>query len=155
MFVPHVKEDSLPPSLLCSHCVCLPDPLCDDLITVFNACDLNGVLIASNAAIWHRDAVHLVPVKLRADLPPAPAVQIPRWHFHCQSELHFTYLWQTLRILQSNMQIRTGRLVLEPSAAVGLLPPAAIMYLKYICASSRRCFICDKVSRSGSVQLSF
>lgn len=48
----------------------LPDPLGDanDLITVTlcTAWDLNGVLIASNAAIWQRDAVHL------KKLPPCP-----------------------------------------------------------------------------------
>lgn len=84
----------------------LPDPLGDanDLITVSlcTARDLNGVLIASNAAIWQRDAVHLKKLP-----PPAPfATTNPSlWkllkqaarHFHCQLELHFTYLRLQIR----------------------------------------------------------
>lgn len=86
MFVPHVKEERrrsrLPSQPLSPLLFYLPDPLCDDLITVFNACDLNGVLIASNVAIWHRDAVHLVPVKLVTSLLiPAHTSPFPHLHY--------------------------------------------------------------------------
>lgn len=125
----------------------LPDPLGDanDLITfslsLCTARDLNGVLIASNAAIWQRDAVHLKKT------PPShfSTSPLPLWkllkqaarHFHCQLELHFTYLRLQIRsaLVCKSVQVLEATTPLLHPFWPAAVPAIMCPYLKYIFAS--------------------
>lgn len=134
----------------------LPDPLGDanDLITVSlcTARDLNGVLIASNAAIWQRDAVHLKKLLSPFPLPPPTplsecCLNKPQGTF--TASLNYISLisgYKFARLLYANLYKSLKRRpsfffspptpYCTPHPFRPAVPAIMYPYLKYICASS-------------------